>query len=160
MCYLTVEQLTHNINNLISLFVYFAFLPSLLNFKKNIWSFLLLCFTNWIFFLQGTTVRKALVASILITLLFLSRTVYNIISISPGIKWAPSFGFDWINVTDQVQMFSGYSKFWKQKKKKTFQNTFMNLFQNFYLFFPKLTFQSFLPLLIISLWTDVFFLYL
>lgn len=131
MCYLTVEQLTHNINNLISLFVYFAFLPSLLNFKKNIWSFLLLCFTNWIFFLQGTTVRKALVASILITLLFLSRTVYNIISISPGIKWAPSFGFDWINVTDQVQMFSGYSKFWKQKKKK-------NLSEHIHELIPKL----------------------
>ncbi|BFZ07095.1 hypothetical protein BsWGS_10134 [Bradybaena similaris] len=51
---------------------------------------------------KGTTVCKAVAAAILITLLFLSRTVYNIISMIPAMKGAPNFGFDWINVTDQA----------------------------------------------------------
>ncbi|CAG5133734.1 unnamed protein product [Candidula unifasciata] len=51
---------------------------------------------------KGTTVCKAVAAAIWITLLFLSRTVYNIISMIPAMKGAPNFGFDWINVTDQA----------------------------------------------------------
>ncbi|KAH9519439.1 hypothetical protein Btru_002628 [Bulinus truncatus] len=51
---------------------------------------------------KGTTVRKAVVVTILINLLFLSRTVYNLISICPAMKPTPNFGFDWINVTDQA----------------------------------------------------------
>ncbi|CAL1542172.1 unnamed protein product [Lymnaea stagnalis] len=51
---------------------------------------------------KGTTVRRAVVVTILITLLFLSRTVYNLISICPAMKSTPNFGYDWINVTDQA----------------------------------------------------------
>ncbi|BFZ11696.1 hypothetical protein BsWGS_14735 [Bradybaena similaris] len=51
---------------------------------------------------KGTTIRKALVAAILITLLFLSRTVYNIISLCPNLKGTPNFGFDWIIISDQA----------------------------------------------------------
>ncbi|XP_059162216.1 G protein-coupled receptor 137Ba-like isoform X2 [Physella acuta] len=51
---------------------------------------------------KGTTVKKAVAAAILITLLFLSRTVYNLISICPAMKSTPNFGYDWINVTDQA----------------------------------------------------------
>uniref|UniRef100_A0A2C9KNM9 Uncharacterized protein n=1 Tax=Biomphalaria glabrata TaxID=6526 RepID=A0A2C9KNM9_BIOGL len=51
---------------------------------------------------KGTTVRKAVAVTILINLLFLSRTVYNLISICNTMKTTPNFGYDWINVTDQA----------------------------------------------------------
>uniref|UniRef100_A0A0B6ZRC0 Uncharacterized protein n=1 Tax=Arion vulgaris TaxID=1028688 RepID=A0A0B6ZRC0_9EUPU len=55
---------------------------------------------------KGTTVRKAVVVTILITFLFLSRTIYNLVSICFATKRAPDFGFDWINVTDQADSVS------------------------------------------------------
>ncbi|RUS87659.1 hypothetical protein EGW08_004582 [Elysia chlorotica] len=57
---------------------------------------------------KGTTLCQAMVTCIITTLLFLSRAVYNIITICPLTnKTTPSFGYDWINVTDQADALVG-----------------------------------------------------
>ena len=46
---------------------------------------------------------QAVVVSLLMVTLFLSRAVYNFITITPNIRnKLPGFGYDWINVSDQV----------------------------------------------------------
>ncbi|XP_012937710.1 G protein-coupled receptor 137Ba [Aplysia californica] len=59
---------------------------------------------------KGTTVFKAVVATVLINLLFLSRTVYNLISVTPAMKGMANFGYDWINVSDQADAVPGLSR--------------------------------------------------
>ena len=52
---------------------------------------------------QGTSVCQAVVVSVLIVTLFTSRAVYNFITVSPSIRnKLPGFGYDWVNVSDQV----------------------------------------------------------
>lgn len=54
---------------------------------------------------QGTSVCKALAANGLILLLYSSRAIYNMIAVLPVNREThklPSFGYGWINVTDQV----------------------------------------------------------
>ncbi|CAG5127372.1 unnamed protein product [Candidula unifasciata] len=53
---------------------------------------------------KGTTIRKALLAAILITLLFLTRAVYNLISMCPPLKGTPNFSFDWVNISDKADV--------------------------------------------------------
>jgi len=58
-----------------------------------------------VYFLQGTTVCKALVTCVLVVFLYLSRAIYNLIAVCPLNRkrsMLPSFGYGWINVTDQV----------------------------------------------------------
>ncbi|GFS02480.1 integral membrane protein GPR137B-like [Elysia marginata] len=57
---------------------------------------------------KGTTLCQAMVTCIITTLLFLSRAVYNVITICPLTnKTTPTFGYDWINVTDQADALVG-----------------------------------------------------
>lgn len=57
---------------------------------------------------KGTTLCQAMVTCIITTLLFLSRAVYNVITICPITdKTTPTFGYDWINVTDQADAVVG-----------------------------------------------------
>ncbi|XP_045157233.2 G protein-coupled receptor 137Ba-like [Mercenaria mercenaria] len=64
---------------------------------------------------KGTTVCQALAACVLILFLYLTRAIYNIIavtSVTKGSHKLPSFGFGWINVTDQadfVELDKGYA---------------------------------------------------
>ncbi|KAL4239168.1 hypothetical protein ACF0H5_003870 [Mactra antiquata] len=64
---------------------------------------------------KGTTMCQALVACVLIVFLYLSRAVYNIITVclvSKHTHTLPSFGYGWINVTDQadfVNLEHGYA---------------------------------------------------
>ena len=48
------------------------------------------------------TVRRAVVTSVLIVLLYTSRAVYNFIAISGPLRHMLSFGYGWVNVSDQV----------------------------------------------------------
>ena len=51
---------------------------------------------------------QAIAACVIILLLFTSRAVYNFISIYPAVKSRmPGFGYDWVNVSDQV--YTAYS---------------------------------------------------
>ena len=64
--------------------------------------------TYILFSFQGTSVRQALIACVLILFLYLTRAIYNIIAVAPVMKNShklPSFGYGWINVTDQVIKF-------------------------------------------------------
>lgn len=63
---------------------------------------------------KGTTKCQAVVASILTTLLYTSRAVYNLVAVLPVSRERklPSFGYSWINVTDQadfVRLNVGYA---------------------------------------------------
>lgn len=53
--------------------------------------------------LQGTTLCQSLTVSSLITLLYVSRAIYNILAVLL-INKIPSFGYGWSNVTSQVQL--------------------------------------------------------
>ncbi|KAL3872855.1 hypothetical protein ACJMK2_036042 [Sinanodonta woodiana] len=55
---------------------------------------------------KGTTVCQAIVVCVLIILLYTSRAVYNFVAICPisREKNVPSFGYNWINVSDQAEM--------------------------------------------------------
>jgi hypothetical protein len=44
-----------------------------------------------------------MIVSILTSFLLISRTLYNILAITIEDLNLPDFGFDWINVTDQVK---------------------------------------------------------
>ncbi|XP_077993653.1 G protein-coupled receptor 137Ba-like isoform X2 [Glandiceps talaboti] len=50
---------------------------------------------------RGTTVCQAAIACVFIVLLYVSRAIYNLIAISPFMSM-PTFGFMWINVSDQA----------------------------------------------------------
>jgi hypothetical protein len=50
---------------------------------------------------QGTTLCQASIVCIIIGLLYVSRAVYNIIAVIPH-GGLPSFGYGWINVSDEV----------------------------------------------------------
>jgi hypothetical protein len=63
-----------------------------------------------LFFFQGTSVRRAVAVSVLIVLLFSSRAVYNFVTVSMSQR-LPGFGYDWINVSDQVSAFPRLSLF-------------------------------------------------
>ena len=54
------------------------------------------------FLFQGTTKCKAITACTLIIILYSSRAVYNLFAISQPLNKVISFGFGWINVSDQV----------------------------------------------------------
>ena len=60
---------------------------------------------KWIKFLcvlwKNLSIFKAVLISVCITLFLVSRTVYNLVAISTN--YLPDFGFDWINVSDQVR---------------------------------------------------------
>lgn len=64
---------------------------------------------------KGTSVCQALAACVLILFLYLTRAIYNIIAVTPvttSSHMLPSFGYGWINVTDQadfVQLDKGYA---------------------------------------------------
>ncbi|XP_052767268.1 G protein-coupled receptor 137Ba-like isoform X2 [Mya arenaria] len=64
---------------------------------------------------KGTTVCKALATCGLIMFLYLTRAIYNLIAVFPVNRKThklPSFGYGWINVTDQadfVQLDKGYA---------------------------------------------------
>ncbi|XP_060571638.1 G protein-coupled receptor 137Ba-like [Ruditapes philippinarum] len=64
---------------------------------------------------KGTSVRQALIACVLILFLYLTRAVYNIVAVATVNKDShklPSFGYGWINVTDQadfVELDKGYA---------------------------------------------------
>ncbi|CAB4021401.1 integral membrane GPR137B-like, partial [Paramuricea clavata] len=49
----------------------------------------------------GTTLCQASIVCIIIGLLYVSRAVYNIIAVIPH-GGLPSFGYGWINVSDEV----------------------------------------------------------
>ena len=53
-----------------------------------------------------------MVASILVSLLYTSRAVYNLVAVCPVSreKKLPSFGYGWINVTDQVGLTSCHTE--------------------------------------------------
>jgi len=51
-------------------------------------------------FIQGVSYCQAITACTIIALLYISRAIYNILAVSP-IK-VPTFGFGWVNVSDQV----------------------------------------------------------
>ncbi|KAK2186482.1 hypothetical protein NP493_198g00007 [Ridgeia piscesae] len=51
---------------------------------------------------RGMTVRRAVVTSVLIVLLYTSRAVYNFIAISGPLRHMLSFGYGWVNVSDQL----------------------------------------------------------
>ncbi|XP_064601583.1 G protein-coupled receptor 137Ba-like [Liolophura sinensis] len=56
---------------------------------------------------KGTTLCQAMIASVAIVLLYLSRAVYNFIAIYPATrKRVPGFGYDWVNVSDQADIFT------------------------------------------------------
>ncbi|KAK7104715.1 G protein-coupled receptor 137Ba-like [Littorina saxatilis] len=60
---------------------------------------------------KGTSVCQAVAMSVLIVTLFTSRAVYNFITISPSIKnKLPGFGYDWVNVSDQVDAVQNLSE--------------------------------------------------
>ena len=52
--------------------------------------------------LQGTTVCQAVVTCVLITLLYTSRAIYNMIAVARPFSDMLNFGYGWINVSDQV----------------------------------------------------------
>ena len=58
------------------------------------------------FLLQGVSYCQAVTVCAVISLLYLSRAVYNVIAVSPTSM--PTFNFGWINVSDQVR--DGYHK--------------------------------------------------
>ena len=60
--------------------------------------------------LQGTTVCQAIVACVIVVLLYTSRAVYNMIAIARKNSNILNFGFGWINVSDQVS----FIFFWGQ----------------------------------------------
>ena len=63
-------------------------------------------FVTLLFFIpQGTTVRQALVTCVLITLLYTSRAIYNMIAVARPFSDMLNFGYGWINVSDQVIVF-------------------------------------------------------
>ena len=51
---------------------------------------------------KNISIQKAMIVSILTSFLLISRTLYNILAITIEDLNLPDFGFDWINVTDQV----------------------------------------------------------
>ena len=52
---------------------------------------------------KNISIQKAMIVSILTSFLLISRTLYNILAITIEDLNLPDFGFDWINVTDQVK---------------------------------------------------------
>ncbi|XP_071511772.1 G protein-coupled receptor 137Ba-like isoform X2 [Diadema antillarum] len=67
-----------------------------------IWKITHMTSANILLEARGTTVGQACVACVVIILLYVSRTVYNIIAVS----WVrcPSFGYTWMNVNDQADL--------------------------------------------------------
>ncbi|XP_041468266.1 G protein-coupled receptor 137Ba-like [Lytechinus variegatus] len=67
-----------------------------------IWKITHMTSANVLLEARGTTVGQACVACVVIILLYVTRTVYNVIAVS----WVqcPSFGYDWINVSDQADL--------------------------------------------------------
>lgn len=58
---------------------------------------------------QGTSMCQAIAACVVILMLFTSRAIYNFISIYPALKTkVPDFGYDWVNVSDQVSIYFWY----------------------------------------------------
>lgn len=52
---------------------------------------------------QGTTLCQATIICVIIGLLYVSRAVYNIIAVIPQAKGGlPTFGYGWINVSNEV----------------------------------------------------------
>ncbi|KAI0227223.1 hypothetical protein LSAT2_022304 [Lamellibrachia satsuma] len=51
---------------------------------------------------RGMTVRRAVITSVLIVLLYTSRAVYNFIAISGPLRHMLNFGYGWVNVSDQL----------------------------------------------------------
>ncbi|XP_028409689.1 integral membrane protein GPR137B-like [Dendronephthya gigantea] len=54
---------------------------------------------------QGTTLCQATVICVIIGLIYVSRAVYNIVAVIP--KGLPSFGYGWINVSDEGEATHG-----------------------------------------------------
>ena len=50
---------------------------------------------------QGTTLCQASIICIIIGFLYVSRAVYNIVAVIPH-GGLPTFGYGWINVSDEV----------------------------------------------------------
>lgn len=67
-----------------------------------IWKITHMTSANVLLEARGTTVGQACVACVVIILLYVTRTVYNIVAVS----WVgcPSFGYMWINVSDQADL--------------------------------------------------------
>ncbi len=51
---------------------------------------------------QGVTFRQACATCVLVTLLFTSRAIYNMIAVARPFTDMLNFGYGWINVSDQV----------------------------------------------------------
>lgn len=51
---------------------------------------------------QGVTVCQAVVACVLMLILYTSRAVYNLIAVSKAQINLPDFGYGWLDVSDQV----------------------------------------------------------
>lgn len=53
--------------------------------------------------LQGTPKYQAILLSLLITALYLSRCIYNIVVVQLSVS-APSYGYGWTNASDLVRI--------------------------------------------------------
>ncbi|KAL8566841.1 hypothetical protein ACOMHN_052239 [Nucella lapillus] len=89
-----------------SLFVIFAITLSVCIFRMT-----KLSSSSLVLEAKGTSVCQAVVISVLIITLFTSRAVYNFITISPKVRQVlPGFGYDWVNVSDQVDSVKNLSE--------------------------------------------------
>ena len=66
------------------------------------------CFCYWLQKLvfvnfQGATTRQGIILCVLVVLLYLSRVIYNLVAVTVPHD-VSSFGFGWINVSDEVHV--------------------------------------------------------
>nr|KAG5710695.1 hypothetical protein BaRGS_035097 [Batillaria attramentaria] len=81
-----------------SLFIIFAIALSVCIFRMTKMSS-----SSLVLEAKGMSVCQAVVVSVLMNLLFTSRAVYNFITVSPSLRAKlPGFGYDWVNVSDQI----------------------------------------------------------
>jgi hypothetical protein len=61
-------------------------------------------FQNLFRLTKGSSICQAVTATIGTSILFISRTIYNLLAITFVGMHLPDFGFDWINVSDQADL--------------------------------------------------------